>query len=74
MTVIKKCDTCGKEMEFSEWAVWHHKKQRNFDTNECFLKWVKLYFNIKDSSEDLAKIGMFILELQKNKNEVKRDD
>ena len=48
MGIIKICDDCGQEIKnknndkygFSEWAVWHWKKERFFCCDKCFLRFV----------------------------------
>lgn len=46
----RKCDTCGKEADFMEWAVYHHKKARHFCDKKCFLIWVGDYFAEKGTT------------------------
>ena len=39
----KICDVCKKEVKFSEFALFHFRKRRDFCSLECFLNWVSTY-------------------------------
>jgi len=37
---IKRCETCGETLGFSEYCLWHFKKLRYFCNGECLKKFV----------------------------------
>jgi len=58
--INKKCDFCKKEIEvkgnadypWSEWAVFHHRKRRDFCCLDCFKKWLLEYCEEKESKDN----------------------
>jgi hypothetical protein len=67
MTITKICDECNKpiicengksEFVWSPWRLYHHKKIRDFCSDECFKKWIAEYFDkAKIENDQLAEFG-----------------
>lgn len=48
----KKCSTCSKPINYSEWCVYHFKKRRDFCSSDCFKKFVSKYDINKEDKKD----------------------
>jgi len=49
---IRKCDTCGKIMEYAEFCLFHHQKQRHFCSFKCLKEFVEKYEKEGKHKED----------------------
>jgi hypothetical protein len=49
----KICNGCGKEIRFSEFALYHYNKIRHFCNKSCFIDWVKKYIDFLEFDEEV---------------------
>lgn len=57
----KVCETCGKNLQFSEWCVYHFNKRRDFCSQECYSKFNNEYSARKKAQRDIVIKSTFIL-------------
>ena len=45
---VRKCDNCETIMEYAEFCLFHHQKQRHFCKFECLKNFIEKYEKAKE--------------------------